>query len=70
MKKTPRTGRSFGATLKAIAWSFVGLRRKSDFDQDVDGGMNPVYVIGCALLGAAIFIGALLTVVTLAVSQA
>jgi hypothetical protein len=69
-QKQPRTGRSFGATMKAIAWSFVGLRRKSDFDQDVAGGMNPLYVIGCALLGTAIFIGAIITVVRIAVSQA
>ncbi|HVK93590.1 MAG TPA: DUF2970 domain-containing protein, partial [Noviherbaspirillum sp.] len=35
---------SFLATLAAIAWSFIGLRRKKDFDKDVTG-LNPVYVI-------------------------
>lgn len=67
MTRTP-TGRSFGSTMKAIAWSFVGLRRKSDFDQDVAGGMNPLYVIGCALIGTALFIGALIAVVKYAVA--
>lgn len=61
-------GRSFGATMSAIAWSFVGLRSRRDFDQDVAGGMNPVYVIAAALIGTAIFIGAIITVVKFAVS--
>lgn len=58
--------RSFGSTLVAIAWSFVGLRRKKDFDQDV-GGLNPVYVLIAGLLGTGLFIGALVTAVHFAV---
>lgn len=53
--------RSFKETIIAIAWSFTGLRRKKDFEQDV-GRMNPVYVIIAALLGAALFIGILLAI--------
>jgi hypothetical protein len=52
----------FFATLAAVAWSFVGLRRKRDFDKDVTG-LNPVYVIAGGLIGAALFIGTLLAVV-------
>ncbi|MBZ2209510.1 DUF2970 domain-containing protein [Massilia soli] len=55
---TPST-RSFGRTMKAIAWSFTGLRSKRDFDDDVEGGMNPFHVVIAALLGVAIFIGVL-----------
>ncbi len=62
------TKRSFFATLAAIAWSFVGLRRKRDFDVDADGAFNPVYVIVAALLGVAAFIGLLRLAVHLAVS--
>lgn len=53
---------SFIATLAAIAWSFIGLRRKKDFDKDVTG-LNPVYVIIAALIGVAIFIATLLVIV-------
>ncbi|RJG27479.1 DUF2970 domain-containing protein [Massilia cavernae] len=70
MKQTdskPR-GRSFGGTMKAIAWSFIGLRRKSDFDDDVEGGMNPFYVIIAALIGAALFIALLVFVAQSAVA--
>ena len=60
--------RSFGSTMIAIAWSFIGLRRKSDFDKDASGAMNPVYVICAGLLGTAMFIGALLLAVRLALA--
>lgn len=60
--------RSFGATLIAIAWSFIGLRRKSDFDQDAAGAMNPVYVILAALIGTAVFIGGLILAVRFALA--
>lgn len=63
----PSGTRSFMSTLAAIAWSFVGLRRKKDFDQDI-GRMNPVYVLVAALIGTAAFIGALLAAVQYAVS--
>ena len=45
------TQRSFGATMIAIFWSFIGLRRNSDFDRDAAGAMNPVYVIVAGLIG-------------------
>lgn len=55
---------SFLATLGAVFWSFVGLRRRTDYERDVTG-LNPVYVVIAALIGVAIFIGILLTVVSL-----
>lgn len=58
--------RSFASTMLAVAWSFVGLRRKSDFDQDV-GGLNPLYVLVAGLLGTAMLIATLVTVVQLVV---
>lgn len=64
-----RTGeRSFGATMVAVFWSFIGLRRKSDFDKDASGAMNPVYVIAAGLIGTALFIGVLILAVKLALA--
>ena len=60
--------RSFLATLAAIAWSFIGLRRKKDFDVDAEGAFNPLYVFIAALLALAVFIGALRLAVRFAVS--
>jgi hypothetical protein len=56
---------SFFATLGAVFWSFIGLRRRTDYERDVTG-LNPVYVIIAALVGVAIFIGILLMMVKLA----
>src|SRR3546814_9443025 len=55
---------SFFATMIAIFWSFIGLRRHTDYEKDVTG-LNPVYVIVAGLIGAAIFIGVLLTIVNM-----
>ena len=52
--------RSFLATMMAIAWSFVGLRSRKDFEEDANGGLNPVYVVIAGLLGTAIFVAVLL----------
>ncbi|GAB2876492.1 hypothetical protein GCM10027277_52380 [Pseudoduganella ginsengisoli] len=59
------TQRSFTQTLVAVAWSFAGLRRKRDFDEDV-GALNPFYVVAGAFLGCAAFVGILLGAVRLA----
>jgi hypothetical protein len=58
--------RTFGQTLTAVAWSFVGLRRRGDFERDV-GAFNPLYVIAGAVLGVTVFISTLLIVVRLVV---
>jgi hypothetical protein len=55
-------------TLKAVAWSFLGLRRKRDFEVDQQG-LNPLHIIVAALLAVAAFIGLLITVVKFVVAQ-
>jgi hypothetical protein len=62
--------RSFFQTLTAVGWSFVGLRRKRDFDVDAEGAIDPVHMLIAALVGVALFIGLLLLAVRLAVSAA
>jgi len=59
---------SFLATMKAVFWSFFGVRKRRDYEQDA-ANLNPVHVIVAGLLGAALFIGLLLVVVRFAVSQ-
>lgn len=52
------------STLLAEAWSFAGLRRKRDFDQDVTG-LDPIHAVLAALLGVALLIATLLGCVAL-----
>lgn len=60
--------RSFLGTLIAIAWSFIGLRRKKDFEVDNEQGLNPIFVVIAALVGVLAFISTLLFFVRMAVS--
>lgn len=53
---------SFGSTLKAVFWSFFGVRKKSDYEKDA-AQLNPVHVIVAGLIGALIFIVTLLIIV-------
>lgn len=58
----------FGATMKAVFWSFFGVRKRKDYEHDA-ANLNPIYVIIGGLIGVAIFIGILLLVVRLAVAK-
>ncbi len=53
---------SFLQTARAVAWSFFGVRRSADLAQDVQK-LNPVHVIVAGLIGAALFVGALVLLV-------
>jgi hypothetical protein len=46
---------NFGQTFRAVAWSFLGIRRSADHEQDVKK-LNPIHVAIAAVLGAAIFV--------------
>ena len=56
---------SFGKTMKAVFWSFFGVRKRKDYEHDA-ANLNPVHVIIAGLIGVLIFIGILITVVRFA----
>ena len=53
---------SFVQTMKAVAWSFFGVRKGSDYEKDVNQ-LNPVHVVIAGVIGAALFIIVLLLLV-------
>lgn len=53
---------SFVQTMKAVAWSFFGVRRSSDYEHDVSR-INPLHVVVAGVLGVLVFIGVLLALV-------
>ena len=53
---------SFGQSMKAVAWSFFGVRRGSDYEKDVSQ-LNPVHVVIAGVIAAVVFIGVLVAVV-------
>ena len=49
-------------TVRAVAWSFLGIRRAADHRKDMQK-LNPVHVIIAGLVGAALFIALLVGLV-------
>jgi hypothetical protein len=54
--------------MKAVFWSFFGVRKRKDYEHDAEH-LNPVHVIIAALIAVVLFIGILITVVRIAVSK-
>jgi hypothetical protein len=54
---------SFLGTIKAVAWSFLGIRRSADYARDVSQ-LNPVHVVIAGLIGAAVFVAVLVGLVS------
>ena len=67
--KPPRRQAGLGATMRAVFWSFFGVRKRKDYEHDA-AHLNPVHLIIAALVGVLIFIGVLVLVVHIAVSKA
>ena len=57
---------SFGQSVRAVLWSFLGVRKRRDLEAD-GNQLNPLHVVVAAVICAAIFIGVLILVVRLVV---
>jgi len=49
-------------TVKAVAWSFVGLRARGDYEEDVKN-LNPLHIIAVGLVGIFLFVAVLVLLV-------
>ena len=60
----PVTARKVSAlqTMQAVAWSFFGVRRSKDYENDV-ARLNPVHVVIAGVIGAALFVISLVVLV-------
>lgn len=57
----------FLQTMRAVLWSFFGVRRRSGYEQDAQQ-LNPVHVVIAGIIAAAIFVLTLVMVVRFVVS--
>ncbi len=57
---------SFAATMKAVFWSFFGVRKRRHYEADTQN-LNPVHVIVAGLIGAILFVLILVFIVKLVV---
>lgn len=56
-------GSSFWQTVRLVAWSFFGVRRRADQALDIRH-TRPVHVIAAGLVGAVLFVLALVLLVS------
>jgi hypothetical protein len=68
LKQVTQRKMSFGATVKAVLWSFFGVRKKSGFEEDAQN-LNPLHVIIVGVIAAVLFVFALLTLVKIVVAK-
>lgn len=59
---------SFWQTLKAVGWSFFGVRKSSGYAQDV-AKINPIHVIVAGVLAAVVFVVGLVLLVNWVISS-
>ena len=62
MVDTPKQKSSLLRTVKAVAWSFIGLRKGSEFEEDVTQ-LNPLHIVAVGIAGAVVLVLALVAVV-------
>jgi hypothetical protein len=55
LKDALRRKGSFAQTLRAVAWSFFGVRKGAEYEKDVSQ-LNPVHVIVAGIVAAALFV--------------
>ncbi|MBG6071962.1 hypothetical protein IWX87_001715 [Polaromonas sp. CG_9.7] len=51
-----------------MAWSFVGLRAKGDYEEDVKN-LSPLHIIAVGLVGIFVFVAVLVLLVNWAVAR-
>ncbi len=53
---------SFVRTFKAVAWSFFGVRKGTEYEKDI-AQLNPLHVIVAGIVAAALFVIGLVVLV-------
>jgi Protein of unknown function (DUF2970) len=53
---------SWWRTVKAVAWSFVGLRSRGAYEEDIKH-LSLLHVVAVGLVGVMVFVGALVLLV-------
>ena len=57
------------ATISAVLWAFLGVRRKSDFEDDI-GKLTPLQIAIVGAIGGVLFVVLLMLVVQWVVASA
>ncbi|WP_137894606.1 DUF2970 domain-containing protein [Ramlibacter sp. 2FC] len=66
VQKPPKA--SLWRTARAVAWSFVGLRKNSEYQKDL-AQLNPFHIIAVGIAAAVIFVLGLVALVNWVVAK-
>jgi Protein of unknown function (DUF2970) len=58
----------FARSVKAVAWSFLGIRKSSEYQQDLVS-VNPIHIVLVAIGGVFIFVVSLMFFVNWVVAK-
>lgn len=58
----PVSKASWLRTIQAVLWSFIGLRKNAEYQQDLEK-LNPFHIIGVAIGAALLFVLGLIALV-------
>ncbi len=56
-------------TVRAVLWGFLGVRRKADYQQDIER-LNPLHLIAVGIVLAFLFVAGLIVLVNWVVKVA
>lgn len=59
---------SFGRSLKTVAWSFLGIRKSAEFQQDL-ARVNPMHIIVVGIVGVLVLVAGLIVLVNWVVAK-
>lgn len=59
---------SFWRNLKTVAWSFLGIRKRSQLQEDL-AHVNPFHLIAAGIVGVLIFVAGLIVLVNWVVAK-
>jgi hypothetical protein len=59
---------SLWRTTKAVAWSFVGLRSRGAYEEDMKN-LSPLHIVAVGLVGVFLFVAALALLVNWVVAR-
>jgi len=63
----PKKG-SLWRTIVAVAWSFLGVRKSSEFQEDI-ARITPLHILGVGLVAGLLFVIGLMVIVNLVVGK-
>ena len=64
----PERKNSLIRTVQAVLWSFVGIRKHADYQEDFEK-LNPFYILGVGIAAALLFVLGLIALVNWVVGQ-